>query len=104
MQANKGVIGTLTRGVIKPLTRAKTPVLFEMMRLIRKDRSFFIFRKPEQNDIDLTNKMLQTKFLTIDTGVFMKHYLENIDEVCRDVKTGVDGVSDAFDGGNLPCV
>lgn len=21
----------------------------------------------------------------------MKHYLENIDEVCRDVKTGVDG-------------
>lgn len=23
----------------------------------------------------------------------MKHYLENIDEVCRDVKTGVDGVS-----------
>ena len=62
-----------------------------MMRLIRKDRSFFILRKPEQNDIDLTNKTLQTKFLTIDTGVFMKHYLENIDEVCRDVKTGVDG-------------
>ena len=54
-----------------------------MMRLIRKDRSFFIFRKPEQNDIDLTNKTLQTKYLTIDTGVFMKHYLENIDEVCR---------------------
>lgn len=64
-----------------------------MMRLIHKDRSFFIFRKPEQNDIDLTNKTLQTKFLTIDTGVFMKHYLENIDEVCRDVKTSVDGVS-----------
>lgn len=64
-----------------------------MMRLIRKDRSFFIFRKPEQNDIDLTNKTLQTKILTIDTGVFMKHYLENIDEVCRDVKTGVYGVS-----------
>lgn len=64
-----------------------------MMRLIRKDRSFFIFRKPEQNDIDLTNKTLQTKFLMIDTGIFMKHYLENIDEVCRDVKTGVDGVS-----------
>lgn len=34
----------------------------------------------------------------------MKHYLENIDEVCRDVKTGADGVSDAFDGGNLPCI
>lgn len=64
-----------------------------MMRLIRKDRSFFIFRKPEQNDIDLTNKTLQTKFLTIDTGVFMKHYLENIDEVCRDVKMGVDGIT-----------
>lgn len=64
-----------------------------MMRLIRKDRSFFIFRKPEQNDIDLTNKTLQTKILTIDTGVFMKHYLENIDEVCREVKTGVDGIT-----------
>ena len=23
----------------------------------------------------------------------MKHYLENIDEVCRDVKTGVDGIT-----------
>lgn len=37
--------------VIKPLTRALSPVLFEMMRLIRRDKSFLFVSTNKKSDI-----------------------------------------------------